>query len=154
VRGDSRIGGYAVKADGTLAGAIKAFGSPSSKTQPFRSGCNVTWAPYGLTIQFYNLGGADPCAPKGGLFSRAVMHGVRWRTGKGLRVGMQAARVRQVYPRAVWHSGLRGYWPTGWWLVTRGSPFGGGDTRYPGLLAETRNGRVVSLQVRFPAGGD
>jgi len=88
------------------------------------------------------------------VFSRAVMHGKRWGTGTGLRIGMAASRVRQYYPRADGHRGLRGFWPTGWWLVTRGSPFGGGGARYPGLLAETRNGRVFSLQVRFPAGGD
>jgi hypothetical protein len=154
VRGDVRIGGFAVKADGSLAGAIRAFGSPSSKRRPFPSACTATWSGYGLTIGFYNLGGADPCTPSGGRFSRAVMHGKRWRTSKGLRVGMVTSRVRRYYPRATWHRGLRSYWPTGWWLVTRPSRIGLGDSKYPGLLAETRNGRVVSLQVRYPAGGD
>jgi hypothetical protein len=31
IQGDHRIGGYAVKADGTLAGAIDEFGPPSSR---------------------------------------------------------------------------------------------------------------------------
>jgi hypothetical protein len=154
VRGDTRIGTFAVKTDGKLGGAIKAFGSPSRKTHPFPSGCTVNWSAYGLTIEFYNLGGADPCTPSGGFFSRAVMHGKHWGKSKGLRIGMAASRVRQYYPRATWHRGLRGFWPTGWWLVARVSRVGLGDSRYPGLLAETRNGRVFSLQVRYPAGGD
>lgn len=127
---------------------------PEQQEGPFPSACTATWSGYGLTIGFYNLGGADPCAPSGGRFSRAVMHGKRWRTSKGLRVGMVTSRVRRYYPRATWHRGLRSYWPTGWWLVTRPSRIGLGDSKYPGLLAETRNGRVVSLQVRYPAGGD
>ena len=48
----------------------------------------------------------------------------------------------------------RRYWPSGWWLLTRRSPFGTGDTYYPGLLAETQRGRVVAFYVSFPAGGD
>jgi hypothetical protein len=126
---------------------------PTTRTHSIPEACAAIWQAYGLTILFYNLGGANPCTPAGGYFSRAIMRGRRWRTGKGLAVGMRATRVRRFYPRAAWHRGLRGYWPTGWWLITRRSPFGGGEG-YPGLLAETRNGRVFSLQVRYPAGGD
>jgi len=153
VRGDARIGTYAVQRDGTLAGAIRAFGSPDTKTPRYSEGCLATWQSYGLTILFYNLGGQNPCLPRSGYFSRAIMRGTRWQTASSLRIGMLATRVRQFYARATWHHGLPGYWPTGWWLITRWSRIGGGNTR-PGLLAETRNRRIVSLQVRFPAGGD
>lgn len=108
---------------------------------------------YGLTIFFYNLGGQDPCKPKYGHFSNAIMAGERWRTGKGLGVGMPARLIKRYYPRATFHRGLRYYWPSGWWLITRRSPFGSGG-EYPGLLAETRNGIVVTFRVRYPAGGD
>jgi hypothetical protein len=43
VQGDYKIGGYAVKADGTLAGAIDEFGAPSSRRRKFSQGegCDV-----------------------------------------------------------------------------------------------------------------
>ena len=51
------------------------------------------------------------------------------------------------------HRGLRFFWPAGYWLVPRAERFGTGGT-YPGLLAETRGGRVVGFHVRYQAGGD
>jgi hypothetical protein len=104
-------------------------------------------------MSFYNLGGQNPCTPRYGRFSRAITHGTRWRTDRGLRIGMPSSVVRKYYPRATFHRGLRLYWPSGWWLVTRPERFGGTRT-YPGLLAETANRTVVSFRVRFPAGGD
>jgi hypothetical protein len=151
VHGDARIGTFAVKADGSLAGAVRAFGAPRLK----RTGeaCSAVWPAYGLTMAFYNLGGANPCTPRFGRFSRALMYGKRWRTEKGLRIGMPSIAIRRYYPRATFHRGLRYFWPSGWWLVTRPERFGGGGL-YPGLLAVTANGKVTSLQVRYPAGGD
>ena len=151
IQSDGKIGSFAVKADGSLAGAIRAFGQP--KVRRTGEACRATWAPHGLTMSFYNLGGANPCTPRFGRFSKAVMHGTRWRTDKGLRIGMSSRLIRRYYPRATFHRGLRFYWPSGWWLVTRRELFGGGGT-HPGLLAATARGSVVSFQVRYPAGGD
>jgi hypothetical protein len=151
VSGDVRIGTFAVKADGSLGGAIRAFGQP--KLRRTGEACRATWAPFGLTMSFYNLGGANPCAPRFGRFSKAIMHGTRWRTDKRLRIGMSSRLIRRYYPRATFHRGLRFYWPSGWWLVTRRELFGGSGT-YPGLLAETARGTVASFQLRYPAGGD
>jgi hypothetical protein len=81
------------------------------------------------------------------------MHGTRWRTDKGLRIGTSSRLIPRYYLRATFHRGLRFYWPSGWWLVTRPELFGGGGT-YPGLLAGTARGIVTSFQVRYPAGGD
>jgi hypothetical protein len=106
-----------------------------------------------LTMSFYNLGGQNPCAARTGRFSRAVMHGTRWRTDKGLRIGMPSTVIRRYYAKATFHRGQRFYWPSGWWLVTRRQIIGGPGF-YPGLLAETAHGVVISFQVRFPAGGD
>jgi hypothetical protein len=151
IRGDTKIGTFAVQTDGSLAGTIRAFGAPRLR----RTGeaCAATWPAYGLTMSFYNLGGQNPCTPRYGRFSRAITHGTRWRTDRGLRIGMPSSVVRKYYPRATFHRGLRLYWPSGWWLVTRPERFGGTRT-YPGLLAETANRTLVSFQVRFPAGGD
>lgn len=152
IRGDEKIGTFAVKADGSLRGAITAFGQPGRLRRQGES-CVATWGSYGLTIFFYNLGGADPCKPRDGRFSKAIMAGERWRTGKGLRIGKPARLIPRYYPRATFHRGLRHNWPSGWWLVTRKTPFGLGG-QYPGLLAETRRGVVFTFQVRYPAGGE
>jgi hypothetical protein len=151
IQDDTEIGTFAVKADGSLGGAIRAFGTPRLK----RTGeaCFATWSQYGLFMSFYNLGGQDPCKPKYGRFSKAIVHGTRWRTNKGLQIGMPSSAIRRYYPRATFHKGLRLYWPAGWWLVTR-RQIAGGPGFYPGLLAETARGKVISFQVRFPAGGD
>ena len=151
VRSDTKIATYAVRANGSLAGAIRAFGTP--KLRGGGEACTATWAAHGLTIGFYNLGGQNSCAPRYGRFNKAFMHGRNWLTDRGLRIGMAAREIRRYYPRATFHRGQRFFWPSGWWLVTRPSQFGLGGT-YPGLLAETRNGIVISLQVRFAAGGD
>jgi hypothetical protein len=152
IRGDERIGTFAVKTDGTFRGAIRAFGTPSGS---YGSGetCTAIWRQYGLTIFFYNLGGQDACVPKYGYFSKAIMAKGIWRTASGLRVGMPTRAIRRYHPNATFHRGIRYAWPSGWWLVTRTSYFGDGG-QYPGLLADTRRGRVFALQVRYPAGGD
>jgi hypothetical protein len=152
VTSDERIGAYRVKSDGSLAGAIRAFGRPGSLRGSGES-CTAVWRPIGLTLGVYNLGGQDPCSPEFGRFGRALMRGPAWRTSKGLRLGDPVARLRQRYPRAKLHPGLRHFWPAGYWLVVRGNRFGYGGT-YPGLLAETRNGRVVSFVIRYQAGGE
>jgi hypothetical protein len=152
VQADARIGHFAVKRDGTLGGAQRAFGAPSSLRRTGES-CVANWRAHTLTIFFYNLGGQNPCTARHGFFSRAVMGGTRWRTAKGLRIGQPVSALRRLYPDAEFRRGLRGVWPSGWWLVTRRTPFGLGGS-YPGLLATTRQGLVNSLQVRYPAGGD
>jgi hypothetical protein len=151
VRSDTKIGTYAVKSDGSLAGAIRAFGTPRLKGG--NEACTATWPAHGLTIGFYNLGGQNSCTPRYSRFNKAFMHGRQWMTNRGLRIGMAVREIRRYYPQATFRRGQRFFWPSGWWLVTRHSQFGLGGT-YPGLLAETRNGTVASLQVRFAAGGD
>lgn len=152
IAGDERIGGFRVKTDGTLGGATRAFGRPRLR-KTSDSSCTATWRPLSLTIFFYNLGGDDPCSAAGGKFGRAIARGAGWRTTKGLRSGDAVARLRALYPRARFHRGTRFFWPAGYWLAPRADRFGGGGS-YPGLLAETRGGRVVAFHVRYQAGGE
>jgi hypothetical protein len=149
VRGDWRLGGYRVKADGTLGGALAAFGEPSRLARTSEITCSARWSGLGLRIGFYNLGGFNPCSRRRGHFSHAVVTGQRWETDRGLAVGDRARRVQSLYPDARWRAvpGSRG-----WWLIARRAPGGGGS--YPGLLARMRDGRVAALVVRYPAGGD
>jgi hypothetical protein len=153
IAADERIGSFRVKSDGTLGGAISAFGAPSALRQTSDVTCTATWRRPSLTIFFYNLGGGDPCTRRFGLFGRAIARGAAWRTTKGLRVGDPVARVRALYRSARFRRGTRGFWPAGWWLVPRANRFGLGSS-YPGLLAETRAGRVTAFHVRYQKGGD
>jgi len=147
VRGDYKIGRYQVKLDGTLYGAIRAFGTPLLERS--YDSCLAGWPAIGLRILFYNLGGQDPCLPQYGYFSFAVMTGRHWRTGKGLRIGDPERRLFALYsPRE-----RTGAW---WWLVTRRTLVGDCPRGcfYPGLEAKVHNGWVVALRVNYPAGGD
>jgi hypothetical protein len=74
-------------------------------------------------------------------------------TSKKLSVGDPVGKLRRLYPTARLRRGVRGFIPTGYWLVTRTTRIGTGGT-YPGLLAEVRAGRVTGFQVRYPAGVD
>jgi hypothetical protein len=154
IRGDVKFGSFAVKANGTLAGAIAAFGEPSSLRRRYRGqGCLATWRRHGLRIDFYNLAGRDACEPSSGRFGRAIARGRHWQTTKRLKVGDSVPKLRRLYPAARFHRGERGFWPSGFWLVHRYSVYGDGSY-YPGLLAETRAGTVVAFHIRYPAGGD
>jgi hypothetical protein len=152
IHGDWKMGSFAVKRDGTLGGAIDAFGRPASRDRDGEA-CTVRWPRHGLRMHFYNLGGLNPCRRATGHFSNARARGPHWNTNRGLRIGDRQRRLRNLYPGADFHPALPLYWPAGWWLVTRKSPFGTGG-RYPGLLARMRDHRVAAFHVRYPAGGD
>jgi hypothetical protein len=153
ISGDWRIAGFRVRANGTLGGAIRAFGAPASKRRvfPTREGCRVVWRRLGVRILFYNLGGNDPCSRRYGYFNNARIDGTRWRTGRGLTIRQSVERLRDLYPRARYHRG--GPYGSGWWLVVRRSVIGIGGS-YPGLLARSRDRRVTAFVVNYPAGGD
>ena len=153
IRGDWKIGSFAVKRDGTLAGAIEAFGAPASRERRYREVCIVRWPRHGLRIVFYNLGGENPCRGPFGNFSHARALDRHWQTGKGLAIGDRRRRLRNLYPNAAYHPREPGFWPAGWWLVPRRSQYGTGGG-YPGLLAQMKDRRVFAFHVRYPAGGD
>jgi hypothetical protein len=146
VRGDVQIGRFLVKRDGTLDGAIRAFGRPSILRRGRYQTCFARWPDIGLRINFYNLGGKDPCARQYGYFSDATMVGEHWVTAKGLRLGHPARRLYALYsPRR-----FSGTWA---WLLTRYLPYADGF-RYPGLSAKIHRGWVTAFRVRYPAGGE
>jgi hypothetical protein len=57
VRGDVQIGRSQVQRNGTLDGAVRAFGPPSSLRLSRYQTCVARWRELGLRITFYNLGG-------------------------------------------------------------------------------------------------
>lgn len=145
VRGDVQIGRYQVKRDGTLGGAIRAFGRPSSLRRRDVT-CLARWSELGVRISFYNLGGQNPCQDRYGYFGEGIITGRGWATGKGLRIGDPASRVSALYGQRR----VSGAWA---WLLTRRSPFGDGGV-YAALLARIHHGRVTAFRVKYQAGGD
>ena len=146
IHADHRIGGYAVRADGTLGGALAEFGTPTRISRgrgAHRRTCEVVWRPLGLRMTFSNAA-RNPCASRWGYFAQAVLTGARWRTAKGLRIGDPERRLRVLYtPRR-----SAGRW---WWLVVRYSPVA---TVHYGLEAKTMNGAVVAFRLNYTAGPD
>ena len=144
IQGDAKLGPYAIRADGTLAGAIEAFGAPSSIRRGRRydrTSCSLEWRGLGLRISFSHFGGQNPC--RSGFFSQALVTGALWRTAKGLRIGDSYHRMATLYRRQ---------FATPWaWLVKRYSPIA---TVHYGLQAKTVNDRVVAFRVSYAAGGD
>jgi hypothetical protein len=101
IHGDAKVGSFAIKANGTLAGAIDAFGEPSSLRRRYREqGCLATWRRLGLRIDFYNLAGRDACEPSSGRFGRAIARGRHWQTTKRLKVGDSVRKLRRLYSGA------------------------------------------------------
>jgi hypothetical protein len=143
IRSDEWIGSFAVKKNGTLGGLQAAFGKQTRLTL-MNDGCHATWTSIGLRVHLYNLAGKNPCSPKTGYFSDAVLSGTRWHTGAGVGVGDALARLRRLYPKARQHGVM-------WWLVPR---FTQATGSYPGLAARVVGGEVASFQVVYGAGGE
>jgi hypothetical protein len=146
IRGDVQIGRFLVKRDGTLDGAIRAFGPPTGLRRGRYADCAARWRGIGLRIVFYNLGGRNPCLRQYGYFSNATMVGRHWMTARGLRLGDPARKLYVLYsPRR-----FTGSWA---WLLTRWSPYGDG-AYYAGLAAKIHDGWVTAFRIRYAAGGD
>jgi hypothetical protein len=76
--------------------------------------------------------------------------GQRWYTGAGLKVGQSGARLRRLYPRAIFQRRERA-----WWLVhvRQRCVIGVCDQEFetvPRLIARMKHGRVASFV--FPVG--
>jgi hypothetical protein len=86
IQGDYKIGGYAVKTDGTLAGAVEEFGEPTARRRSGRgSACDVAWRP---------------------LVTRSRRSLLRWRSGRWTyspwpKTGTQNAMTRPCRTSAV-----------------------------------------------------
>ena len=92
----------------TVGRAIRAFGRPSSRFQK-QGGCVVKWKRLGLRIEFWNFGGTPPgqtiCSDDVGLAQSFNVTERKFRTWRGLRVGMRESRLRRLHPAADWFDG-------------------------------------------------
>jgi hypothetical protein len=146
---------------GSLIEAIDAFGILSSYD---RSGelCEATWKDTGLTLNFVDLGGANPCGHAGAVGS-AIVAGdpaeqVGWTIGSGLHVGSMQDEIRSQYPRMrpiPTYTATEQQIPPGrnWSLVTRPGPFGRGD-RTVSLAVRLDRGDAVAYAAYVGAGGE
>ena len=121
-----RIGPYhfarAASHGQSYPGALRAFGSPSSRgvDPALAEVCIVRWVALGLDVRFASLpaGAAQPCSPaslRRSSWAGATIHARRWRTARGLQVGDPVARLRSLYPRARYRD--RPPAPPAWLLV-------------------------------------
>ena len=147
--GVKRIGPYKTKGtrrySPTIRGAVRAFGRPSSRRRR-RGGCVVKWRRLRLRIEFHNFGGVEPgktiCSDA---FAQSFSaKGRKFRTWRGLRVGMSRDRMLELHPGAELFEGDR-YQPRAWWLRQQISPFGDGTTSYSIVAARVRRGSVSRL---------
>ncbi len=109
------MGSFAVKRDGTLRGAIEAFGTPGDKDRAGLA-CIVRWPRHGLKINFYNLGGHNPCRPAFGFFARP-RQGRPLADGSGTRDRRPAAAPQEPVPERAVPAGRAGLLARG--LVAR-----------------------------------
>ena len=142
VHGTDSIGAFRVHG-GTLATARAVFGAPSSMRQE-QGGCAVAWP--GLKIRFYTLLHERQCRADSSFESAEVSR--PWRTDRGLRQGDTVARARSLYPKA--RTVRRTFGPTALGLAVRFSQAIGDY----GLAARTLSGRVTTLVLLDPQGGE
>ena len=141
-----RVGRFNVELEGRVERAIEVFGPPSERRRDGLA-CVIDWAEPGVKIDFYNLGGLDPC--RFGRFCWAEVTGHDWSTSRGLEPSDRTRRMFELYPRAryIREAGLVRRYE----LEPATAPCGNAEA---GLEAWTGGGRVFALRVSFQAGGD
>jgi hypothetical protein len=98
IRGDWKMGSFFVKRDGTLRGAINAFGIPGSRVKLHGGmACIVRWPRHDLKIDFYNLGGRNACRPAYGPLLRRP----RARLALGNKPGARDRRSQEASQEAL-----------------------------------------------------
>ena len=119
-----RLGDFRVTADPTYRGAINALGEASScRLLGYPSVALAVWGDLGVAIKLSTFGGLPP--GKDGCTAPADIHvwtirvtGRDWFTARQLRSNSVAA-LRRRYPKALKRRGVKGWYGSGYWLVTR-----------------------------------
>ena len=142
VHGTDSIGAFRIHG-GTLGQARAAFGKPASMHQE-QGGCAVAWP--GLRIRFYTLFHDEQCRADSSFESAEITRA--WRTDRGLKQGDTVARARSLYPKA--RTVRRTFGPTALGLAVEFSQAIGDY----GLAARTQGGKVTTLVILDPQGGE
>lgn len=84
--------------------ALAELGTPTGISNYPDDLCRIDWGDLGLTINFANFGGSDPCGPEGRIGSFDLLgstaHQAGWHTDAGARTGMSNAELDALYPGA------------------------------------------------------
>lgn len=131
-----------------LDAARKRFATPTS-IETEGSLCRVRWSDLGLTINFANFGGGDPCGPEGRVASVELLGGpaaaAGWETEEGIGVGAELSELNQAYGDPPKRDGQLV-------LEEKRFPFGAGKTTTVGALVLAE--RVIGFQLFVGAGGE
>jgi hypothetical protein len=146
----------------TYEDAIKAFGRPTLCGPLGADTAIAIWRPLRLRLWLATLGGLpsgkNGCeAPDAIYIHSAQVVGKQWQTATGLRVGLPAEVIRELYPNAIFQRQPRGDWPApAYWLIhTRTPCIGACGSRYvtvPRLSAYVKAGRIAGFF--FPVGAE
>ncbi len=151
--GATRVGDF-LPLTGSPLDAAQVFGPPSL-VEPNDVLCVNEWRDLGLVINFVDLGGGDPCSDEGAVGSielRDVFaEQAGWETDEGVRVGISADELREIYPDAQQQSfpGLRNVL-----VLIEGSTFIGEGGASPVLSARLKDDAVHELRISVGAAGD
>ncbi|HEU5062341.1 MAG TPA: hypothetical protein VFT79_04190 [Solirubrobacterales bacterium] len=130
--------------------AVVLFGKPTGVVNYPESTCTYSWSDLGLSIDFANFGGGDPCGPAGRIAyfelvgTSAEESG--WHTAEGARVGAGAASLERLYPEAR-RSGNE------LTLVEVASPIGASGTLAV-MTAYLADGRALAYRFYIGAAGE
>ena len=133
----SALGGFGTNGShGTLRNAVRAWGRPSTRKSAGGGFCHVNWSSVGVKAVF-----VSGCGDSSRI-QRATLHGTRWTTERGLRVGDPTARLKQLYPGAE-------FTVSNFWLYTAYDSFVQGQA--PIVAAQMKGGAVNLIQVQVNA---
>ncbi len=142
VVGFSKIGTFEVDGGNPVL-ARKAFGAPKKITDVDQS-CLFTWP--GVQIDFYTLVYKDQCGARSAFSNATITR--PWVTERGLRQGDPVAKAKRLYPQARKAGRNLGVGGVGLIIKTFAAI---GDY---GLSAGVKNGRMTSLFIFYPQGGE
>lgn len=136
---------------GSLASAERAFGPYSRCTGDFNH-ATPTWDRLGIRADFWTLGDPAPngCATKTLVLDNLVCAARRCKTQLGLEVGDPVAKLKRLYPRALWRASLDGR--RSYWLVYAYSVIE--ETLVPRLHVHVASGRVSDITIELGLQGE
>ena len=144
VIGFAQIGTLHVRGSNPAA-ARAAFGRPSKAVERTERSCEMFWP--GLQLSFYTLVQPTQCRPDTPFGGATITR--PWVTDRGLRQGDTVAKARELYPvgskRRPYFAGAHALG-----LIVRLSQAIGDY----GLAAKIANGRVTTLVISDPQGGE
>ena len=144
----SELGGFRTSGGhGTLGGAIRAWGRPSSRTREGNVGCKVGWSSVGVKATFANFGGGSGCSERLARLQTAKLRSKRWTTERGLHVGDPSAKLKQLHPEAKFAAGY-------FLLYTAPDRYGTTGLDLPVVAAQMKGGAVRQYLVEVLAAGD